>query len=51
VIRALRVGVHARSSPDRLKAAQDLDVGSVIGLTHPLRELSTMSAAGARKKC
>jgi hypothetical protein len=36
VIRARRVGVHTRPASHGLETAQDLDVGSVIGLTHPV---------------
>jgi len=35
VIGPLRVGVHARPSPDGLEAAQDLDIGGGVRLSHP----------------
>ena len=36
VIRARSVGVHARPTPDRFEPAEDLDVRSIVSLSHSI---------------
>ena len=51
VIGARGVGVHARAAAHGLEAAQDLDVGSVIGLTHPFFRFGDLLKDGDPRRC
>jgi hypothetical protein len=39
VIRTRRIGVHAGTTPNRLQAAQNFDIGCAVAFTHSQRHL------------
>ena len=50
VIRPGRIGIHARTAPDRLQATHYLEVRGAIALAHLMKHLSENDRVGASKR-